>query len=113
MLITPTVFGHPIDPTHPMPTTGGGAQPSDILATSGNLSTNVIWVNFRVACSSFAIATSTGASNLYIQMDGTLASASNGMILYGGSGYSYNGAPLTGISILGAGSSGTYSIVAH
>jgi hypothetical protein len=105
----------PVNYTNPLPVISGGQPAGSIYQTNGNISNSPVTITFTGgACTTIVIATSSGAANLYYQLNGTAATGSTGdSILYGGAAYTYAGQALSSISILGATASGTYTITAH
>lgn len=104
----------PVNYINPLPVISGGVAAGSIYSSNASITSSPITINFTTPMSTIDFATSSGASNLYINLTGVAASGGGGdFILFGGAAYTYAGNPLNSISILGAGTTGTITILAH
>lgn len=104
----------PVNYTNPLPVISGGLAAGQIYSNNQSITNSPVTITFTTPCSTIDIATSSGAANLYINLSGIAASGGSAdFILFGGASFTYAGQALSNISIKGASSSGTVTILAH
>jgi hypothetical protein len=106
--------GSNLSTTNPIFSQSASLTAANQYLLNGTIPATATTITFTAASGNITISTSSGAAILYVNPTGTAATTGTGNFpLFGGGSYSYVGAPLSTISIIGASASGTYGIWAH
>lgn len=93
-----------------------GQGPANIYSVNGSVGTTHALVTFTAPSGHIRIVNLHASQSLYVAFDGTNDATTSNFAIPGGnldtSMFAYDGSPLAAISVIGSGSSTTYSIAA-